>query len=102
MHPKFILVSEPGSPLLGTLVYGKVGQHKELVQGYVKVHGGGWYLKDDEKKTMLLYGSSGDYGAPRLSFLNRIPRELKGYRFLYSPDWGKTTAVLDLEEIQWI
>ena len=47
MHPKFILVSSPEQPLVGTFVYGLVGQHKELVQGYVKVHGGGWYLKDD-------------------------------------------------------
>lgn len=54
-----------------------VDQHKELVKGYVKVHGGGWYLKDDSKKTMTLYGSSGDYGEPRLSFLNRIPRYIQ-------------------------
>ena len=101
MHPKFILVSHPEKPLVGTLVYGRVGSHRDLVEGYVKVHGGGWYEKDDEKKTMLLYGSSGDYGEPRLAFLNRIPRELKGYTFLFSPDWGKTRAELDLSEVEW-
>ena len=31
------------------------------------------------EKTMLLYGSSGDYGEPRFEFLNRISRELKDY-----------------------
>ena len=95
-------MSRPESPLVGTLVYGMVDQHKDLVQGYVKVHGGGWYAKDDSRKTMLLYGSSGDYGEPRMAFLNRIPRELRPYRFLFSPDWGKTTAELDLTDVEWI
>ena len=102
MHPKFILVSEPERPLTGTFVYGMVFQHKDLVKGYVKVHGGGWYNKDDASKTMTLYGSSGDYGSPRLSFLNRIPSELKGYRFCYSPIWGLPGNELDLSDIEWI
>ena len=62
----------------------------------------GWYEKDDEKKTMLLYGSFGDYGEPRLDFLNRIPSELKGYKFLYSHDWGKTSSELDVSGVEWI
>ena len=102
MHPKFILVSEPQSPLTGTFVYGMVFQHKDLVKGYVKVHGGGWYNKDDAAKTMTLYGSSGDYGAPKLSFLNRIPSELRGYKFFYSPIWGLPGNELDLSNIEWI
>jgi hypothetical protein len=61
MNPKFIIVSAPEAPLIGTFVYGIVGQHKELVRGYVKIHGGGWYHKDDRNKTLKLYGSSGDY-----------------------------------------
>ena len=101
MHPKFILVSRPDRPLVGTFVYGMVFQHKDLVEGYVKVHGGGWYLKDDEKKTITLYGSSGDYGAPKLSFLNRIPRELRDYKFLFSPGWGLPGNELDLSDVEW-
>ena len=102
MHPKFILVSDPQSPLTGTFVYGMVFQHKDLVKGYVKVHGGGWYNKDDAAKTMTLYGSSGDYGSPRLSFLNRIPSELRGYKFFYTPIWGLPGNELDLTDIEWI
>ena len=102
MHPKFILVSDPKTPLTGTFVYGMVFQHKDLVKGYVKVHGGGWYNKDDASKTMTLYGSSGDYGSPRLSFLNRIPSELKGYKFFYSPIWGLPGNELDLTDVEWI
>ena len=80
MYPKFVLVSRPEAPLIGTFVYGLVWNHKDLVDalpGYVKVHGGGWYDKDDVKKTITLYGGSGDYGEPKLSFLDRIPRELR-------------------------
>lgn len=101
MHPKFILVSRPDKPLVGTFVYGLVYQHKDLVDGYFKVHGGGWYIKDDVKKTMTLYGSSGDYGSPKLSFLNRIPKELEGYTFLFSPGWNLPGNALDLTDVEW-
>ena len=101
MHPKFILFSSPETPLIGTFVYGMVFQHKDLVKGYGKVHGGGWYKKDDDAHTMTLYGSSGDYGAPKLSFLNRIPEELRGYRFFYSPIWGLPGGELDLTGVEW-
>lgn len=100
-HPKFILVSDPAAPLVGTFVYGMVYQHKDLVNGYVKVHGGGWYLKDDEKKTMTLYGGSGDYGEPKLSFLNRIPCELREYTFFFTPFWGLPGNQLDLSDVEW-
>lgn len=101
MYPKFILVSGPKTPLVGTFVYGMVGQHRDLVKGYVKVHGGGWYQKDDGNKTITLYGASGDYGEPRLSFLNRIPKELKGYTFTYSPIPGAGGKTLDLTDVEW-
>ena len=48
MFPKYILVSDPKRPLVGTFVYGMVVNHKDLVRayeqvhGYVKTHGGGW------------------------------------------------------------
>ena len=108
MNPKFVLVSLPGSPRVGTFVYGLVGQHEELVRrfeeqfGYVKTHGGGWYEKDENACTMTLYGRSGDYGEPRLAFLNRIPAELRGYRFFWSPGWGLPPNPLDLQDVEWI
>ena len=101
-HPKFILVSRPQTPLKGTFVYGLVDQHRDLLTGYGKVHGGGWYRKDDEHKTMTLYGSSGDYGEPRLAFLNRIPSELRDYRFFWSPGWNLPGNELDLSEVEWV
>ena len=107
MYPKFILVSDPKRPLAGTFVYGLVVNHKDLarayekVHGYVKIHGGGWYEKDDAKKTITLYGGSGDYGEPRLLFLNRIPRELEEYSFYYTPIHGLPGNKLDLTDVEW-
>ena len=107
MYPKFILVSDPKKPLVGTFVYGKVWNHKDLfeayekVHGYVKIHGGGWYEKDDARKTVTLYGESGDYGAANLSFLNRIPRELEEYSFYYTRIHGLPGNKLDLTDVEW-
>jgi hypothetical protein len=101
MHPKFLLVSDPKTPLIGTFVYGMVGQHKELIPGYVKTHGGGWFHQDESRKIMTLYGRSGDYGEPDFRFLDRIPAQLQGYRFVYSPDWGADERELDLSTVEW-
>ena len=104
MYPKFVLVSRPETPLIGTFIYGLVWNHKDLVDAlppYVKVHGGGWYDKDDAKKTITLYGESGDYGEPKLSFLDRIPRELRDYKFFYTPIHGFPGNELDLSEVEW-
>jgi hypothetical protein len=106
MYPKFILVSDPKKPLVGTFVYGKVWNHKDLLEayekihGYVKMHGGGWYEKDDAKKTITLYGESYDYGAANLSFLNRIPRELEAYKFLYTYFPDLPGNELDLTDVE--
>ena len=64
--------------------------------------GGGWYDKDDAKKTITLYGGSGDYGEPKLSFLDRIPRELRDYKFFFTPIHGLPGNELDLSEVEWI
>lgn len=101
MHPKFLLLSDPATPLIGTFIYGLVGQHKELIRGYGKPHGGGWYELDPVRQTMTLYGSSGDYGEPDFRFLDRIPAELKGYTFLYTPIWGGPGRELDLTDVEW-
>jgi hypothetical protein len=102
MYPKFIIMAFPDRPLAGTFIFGKVYNHCELVKGYGKVYGGGWYEKDDEKKTMLLYGASGDYGEPCLEFLNRIPARLKGYAFFYAPSLDDRRQPLDLSSVEWI
>ena len=107
MHPKYILISDAKTPRIGTFVYGMVGLHEELrdrfekTHGYGKMHGGGWYRKDDEKRTMTLFGQSGDFGPANLLFLNRIPAELKGYTFYYSPGGNLPPNQLDLQDVEW-
>ena len=79
----------------------KAARRHVCVHGYVKIHGGGWYEKDDARKTITLYGGSGDYGEPRLLFLNRIPRELEEYDFYYTPIHGLPGNKLDLTDVEW-
>lgn len=79
-----------------------MGSHRELIEGYVKVRGGGWYDKNDEKKAIVLYGSSGDFGEPRLDILKEIPILLKGYKFYVSSDWGKTSTEMDISGVEWV
>jgi len=95
--------------MVGMFVYGMVGQHRELVEHleemtgtYLRVRGGGWYDKDDIQRKITLYGSSGDYGEPKLAFLNRIPKELRGYTFIWSPGWNLPANELDLTDVEWV
>ncbi|MCQ2147396.1 MAG: hypothetical protein MJZ16_07760 [Bacteroidales bacterium] len=101
MYPKFILVTGPKEET-GTFRYGMVYNHKDLIIGYEKVHGGGWFLKDDNKKTMTLYGYSVDFGKPNLLFLDRIPKELKEYSFWYTVDIALPPNPLDTSAVEWI
>jgi len=101
MYPKFIIVTLP-KETKGILRMGMVVNHKDLVIGYEKVHGGGWWEKDDRKKEIILYGSSGDYGAPNLKYLNRIPSEYRDYTFFFTTYRDIPGNPLDLSKIEWI
>ena len=101
MHPKFIIVSQPGK-VKGLLRMGMVSNHRDLVEGYEKVHGGGWWMRDDEKKEIVLYGSSGDFGSPDFRFLDMIPEELKDYSFYFTPYQGLPGNPLDTSGIEWV
>lgn len=81
---------------------GTAVNHKDLVIGYEKVHGGGWWERDDNRKTITLYGSSGDYGDPKFRCLKRIPSEFRGYTFIYTPIHGLPGNPLELTDIEWI
>lgn len=108
MHPKYLLICRADDPLKGYFVYGKVYNHADLAEdfekrcGYCRVHGGGWYWKDDEKKEIILYGCSGDYGQADFNFLNCIPAKLRGYTFIYTPILKLPGNPLDLSEVEWV
>lgn len=101
MYPKFIIVTSPGETE-GFLRMGMAINHKDLIVEYEKVHGGGWWSKNDEKKEIILYGSSGDYGHPDFRFLNVIERKYIDYTFIYTPHISLPGNVLDLSSVRWI
>ena len=108
MHPKFILIARADEPLKGYFVYGRVYNHSELAEdfearaGYCRVHGGGWYWKDDAKKELILYGQSGDYGGPDFNFFNRVPADLRDYSITYTPMLKLPGNPVDLSGVEWI
>lgn len=101
MHPKYIIVTQPHETR-GLLRMGMVINHKDLVIGYEKVHGGGWWMRDDEKKEIVLYVASCDYGSADFRFLNMIPKEFEEYTFYYTPYPNIPPNKLDLSEVKWI
>lgn len=100
MNPKFIIAVRPGENR-GSLRLGMVINHKDLVIGYEKVRGGGWWARDDEKKELILYGSSCDYGSPDFRFMNRMPREFVDYTVIYTPMINLPGNPLDTSEVEW-
>lgn len=57
LHSKFIVEN-------GDIIIGKVEFHKELVTDKSKVRGGGLFQLSDDKKTILFFGKSFDFGEP--------------------------------------
>lgn len=107
MAHKFVIISLPGARE-GMLLYGNVGQHRELVEEfeqrtgqYVRVHGGGFYHLNEKDRIFTLYGHSGDYGSPQLGWMNSIPSNLKGYRFVFTTSPNLPGNELDLENVRW-
>lgn len=101
MYPKFIIAARPGTTG-GFLRMGMAYNHKDLVIGYEKVYGGGWWSRNDEKKEIILYGSSGDYGSPKFSCLSMAPAQFRDYTFIYTPYQGLPGNVLDMSDVTWV
>jgi Janus/Ocnus family (Ocnus). len=100
-HPKFIIAGD-ARKRKGYLRMGMVQMHRDLREGYEKIWGGGWWARNDEAKTITLYGSSTDFGAADFRFMNQIDRELRDYTFVYTPVPGLPGNVLDTSEVEWI
>lgn len=76
---KFIITSD------GTLKYGNVRMHKDLLTGSETCIGGGFYEFDLVSNRLLLTGRSYDFGRPawnRISLL-KVPSVFKGLTILY-------------------
>ena len=76
--------------------------HKDLRIGYEKIWGGGWWARNDETRTIILYGSSGDFGPPDFSHLASAPREPRAYTFIYPESPSGQGRILDMDGVEWV
>lgn len=85
MYQKFIITDE------GSLRFGVVYQHRELLDpGEDASNGGGLWLLDEERRCILLYGRSFDFGGPDFTNLKKIEwGSLHGriWPLFYLPCW---------------
>ena len=69
MYNKFIITLD------GTLVFGNVFLHRELLpRHHTTCHGGGLWRIDNQRGAILLFGRSFDFGPPDLEMVRRIDR----------------------------
>lgn len=101
MYPKFIIAGDARTGE-GCLRMGMVINHKDLRIGYEKIWGGGWWSRNDETRTITLYGSSGDFGYPDFSHWKMADRQLRDYVFIYASSPSGAGKTLDTSGIRWI
>lgn len=101
MNPKYIIAGDPHTGK-GYLRMGMVINHKDLIVGYEKVWGGGWWSRDDERRIVTLWGSSYDFGLADFRHLRLIDRDLRDYTFIFTPVYGLPGNELDLSDVEWI
>jgi len=75
LFPKYII--ETDDELGNCLILSKCSFHHELVTDKEKVHGGGWYKVDLEKKIFTFYGDSHDFGQASLEDVKKAVEEDK-------------------------
>lgn len=84
---KFIITED------GTLVFGDVSLHRELIPAEdTTCHGGGFWQIDNQRGIIILSGRSFDFGAPEFSYLKRVDRTqgpgLLGYPIFYHREFA--------------
>jgi len=69
----------------GTLKYGDVRMHKDLLRGKEMCIGGGYYEFDYISNRLLLSGESYDFGKPKWNYIDelKVPSSLQGLTILY-------------------
>ena len=92
MYQKFIITSD------GTLRFGRVYQHRDLLQWNEEcAYGGGLWKICHERNAVLLYGRSFAFGPPELNCISRIewggidgiPRSL-----FFLPQWPNEETMI--------
>lgn len=90
-YPKFIITKS------GYFRLGMVHQHKDLLQPGDICYGGGFYEFDYISNSILLHGSSYDYGHPKWNDIPalHVPDTYKGLNIVYSYYDGEKFIVRD-------
>lgn len=91
MYKKFIITGE------GTLRFGSVYLHKDLLKsGERCIYGGGRWKIDEGRGAIVLYGRSFDFGPPDFDYVKHIDWTGLGGRphpLLYLPLWPDESVV---------
>ena len=75
MYKKFIITLDGG------LVFGHVYLHRELLpDGEETCYGGGLWKIDEERKCIILFGRSFDFGMPEFEHIRSVDYEVTEYR----------------------
>ena len=94
MYQKFVITHD------GILKFGKVYQHRDLLDwGEECPFGGGLWKKDEGRKALLLYGRSFAFGALDFSQVKRIDwRGIGGIPFplLFVPRWPNEDLLIPI------
>ena len=93
MARKFIITND------GTLVFGEVELHRDLIpEGDDTCHGGGMWRIDNQRGVIVLSGRSFDFGSPDFTCFKRVDRSsgpgLLGYPILYRRDFDGEEMVI--------
>jgi hypothetical protein len=72
IFPKYIIED-------GALIISNVTYHKEMVIDKTKVSGGGWFVMNNEHKTLLFRSYSADFGRATLEDVKKCVEDKKVY-----------------------
>lgn len=89
MYQKFIITDE------GVLRFGNVYLHRDLLRmGEDASNGGGLWTIDEERRCVLLYGRSFDFGGPDFAELRRIEwGRVSPMPLFYLPHWPSQSTM---------
>lgn len=76
----------------GTLIFGDVHLHRDLIpKGDATCYGGGFWTIDNQRGVIILYGRSFDFGAPEFNRMQRIKKDVMpvilGYPIFYKREF---------------
>ena len=92
MYQKFIITDD------GTLRFGRVYLHRDLLEhGEKCVYGGGLWQIDEQRGAIILYGRSFDFGPPDFDYVRHIDWTALGGKprtLFHQPHWPNDDTLI--------